>query len=325
MWQTQFTQSLNSDATLASGYNYVVEIPSVPQGDLFMRLALRGPASGQSRVTSMFIGHGGTSPGFDGSQVPVTVNGSPTFTLGAGALVYSDPILASDFGFDVTKKVILAYGLTGGDKYRRNTAAGSGFVLYYKTGTGDAGNTSKTGYTTSAGATAILEGLQFAEEVPATPPPLINESEGFMQVLNGERHSSGGQVDGESGKHLTVQFKNPSNSGKLGLLYEVEICPEVDTIMTLRSVSSTLGVAVFPKCNLRFGAGQGLMEVRYSNEASILGNFHSIHMLKGGVRNVINLDAPLVGIEPGSYVIAVLHSSDVGAVVNFQWRELVAP
>jgi hypothetical protein len=324
MWSTLYTQTLNGDSALGANYNYVVELPAVSPGDAYLRIALRAPASGQSRVQEMYIGHG-SGYSFDGNQVPVTVNGSPSFTLSSG-LTYSDPILASSLGFDASKKLICAYGLLSGDAYRRNNSLSANFGLHYKVGSGDAATTSKSGYTSISGWTAIIEAIQFADAVPEAPLPLPlaqSETEGYVQLLNGERHSSGGEVSGAAGKYLHIQFRNPTGTGKTGFLYEVEIAPEADTVMSLRSYNDAIG-SVFPKCNLMFAFGPGSMEARWSNENSILGNFHSIHKLKGGERNVITLDVPLVGLTAGRGVVMALHAPNVGAVANVQWREVPA-
>jgi hypothetical protein len=322
MWSTLYTQTLNGDSALGANYNYVVELPAVSPGDAYLRIALRAPASGQSRVQEMYIGHG-SGYSFDGSHVPVKVNGSASFTLSSG-LTYSDPIAVSSFGFDSAKNLLIAYGLLNGDKYRRNTALDPSHVLYYKAGTGDASASAKSGYTISVGNSAIIEAVQFADEIPAEQtPPAQQEIGDYMQVLNGERHSAGGEVSCAAGKHLHIQFRNPTGTGKTGFLYEVEIAPEADTVMSLRSYNDAIG-SVFPKCNLMFAFGPGSMEARWSNENSILGNFHSIHKLKGGERNVITLDVPLVGLTAGRGVVMALHAPNVGAVANVQWREVPA-
>lgn len=323
-WISGYSQTLNGDSPLGASFNYVAEIPAIPSGAGYVRIGMRGPSSGLSRVQAMFIGHG-SGYSFDGDQAAITVGGQPSFTLSSG-LTYSDPILADDFGFDTSKPILLAYELLNGDAYRRNNSA-SGCTLYYKAGAGDASATSKSGYTTQSSRTALLESIQFAAEVPIEedPPqheePPLNSAD---QVLSGERHSSGEVLAGEAGKHLHIQFRNPSTSGKIGLLYELEITPDADTVLSFRSHVAAIGSAFPIKCNLYFGFGQALMECRYSHESSILGVFHSIHKLKGGQRSIIRLDVPLVALNPGNAVVMALHSPGVGAVANIQWREVGA-
>lgn len=322
MWMSQYTQSLDGDSSLGQNFNYVATLPPVPACDNYMRLALRGPSSGQSRVQSMFVGHG-SGYGFDSVPVPVTVNGAASFTLGSG-ITYSDPILSSSLGFDTSKPLNVAFGLLSGDAYRRNNATGGAHAIHYKTGSGDAGTAAKSGYSTLTGRTSLIEGIQFAAEVPAPIPepiPQATHMEGYEQVLNGQRHSAGGIVEGVSGKYLHVQFRNPEGTGKNGFLQEVELCPTADTVMSLRSYNAALGSA-FPKCNLMFAYGQASMEARHSHQDHILGNYHSIHFLKANQRNVIHLDVPLVGLYQGRGVVIVLHEPGVGAVANVQWREI---
>lgn len=325
MWANHYTQSFDGDSGLGSNYNYVVEIPPIATGGVYIRLGLRGPSSGQSRVQEMWLGHG-AGYSFDGNQVQITVGGLTSFTLTNG-VTYSDPILSSSFGFDTTKRLNLAYSLLSGDNYRRNLGLPSTYVLNWKSGSGDSGTTMKTGYTNASGRTALLDSVQFVDVLPVepdpVPPPTEYKTEDYMQVLNGERHSSGGIVEGEPGKHLHIQFRNPPGTGKIGFLYEIELTPDADTVVELASYNEAIG-STFPKCNLMFAAGPGSMEARYSQQSSKLGNFHSIHKLKGGERSIINLDVPLVGLTAGRGVVVVFHSQNVGATVNVQWREVAA-
>lgn len=320
MWTNQYTQTLTGNSLLGANFNYVVEIPA-QTGDVYIRLGLRSPTTGQCRVQSMYIGHG-SGYSFDGSQVQVTVGGNGNFTLSGGSLTYSDPILASSFGFDDTKKIYLAYGILNGDYYRRNDSAGTGYALHYKSGPVDAGTTSKSGYTTQSSRTALLEIIQASDAIPTEEP--IEEETGMgdntQQVLDGKRHSAGGDIAGQANKHLHLQLYN-NVSGKKALLYELDITPTVDTVVSLRSYTTALA-NTFPKCNLFFGAGQGQMDAKYGHEDSVLGNFHSIHKLKGGVRNIIKLDCALVCMNSGTSVVVAFHQAGAGAVANMQWREI---
>jgi hypothetical protein len=323
-WQNFYTVNLNSDFNLgANSFNYVAKIPAINQTDNFIRLALRSPNAGQSRVQNMYIGHG-TDYSFDGNQKPVTVGEQSTFTLNGG-LTYSDPINVTSINFDSTKDIIIAYGLLNGDVYRGNTSA-SGRTLYWKLGTGDSANTTKTGYTVGSNRTALIENIQLVDVVPdeqEEPEVIYKKYDNAEQVINGERHSTGGEIEAQPGKYTHIQFRNPSTSGKIGLLYEVELFPTADTIVSIRAYNGILGVTFPIKCNLMFGAGQGLMEGRYSYQDAVLGNFHSIHKIKANQRNIIHLDVPLVGIVAGvTTVLIAFHSPNVGAVANIQWREL---
>lgn len=324
-WQTKYTQVLNTNNPLTLNYNYVIEIPAIDFDDIFIRLALRPSSSGSARVQAMYVGHG-SGYSFDGAQVPVTVNGNANFTL-SGTLTYSDPIPVASFGFDRTKKLLLSYELLNGDSYRGAVGLATDFKLHYKIGIGEAGATSKSGYTTLSNRTAMLEAVQFVDVVPPIDEEQ-NEDEGeyvvnsAKQVLDGERHSTGGEVVGVANMHTHIQFKNPIGSGKIGLLYEVEIFPEADTIVTMRSTRNTYGTAFPVKCNLFFNFGAGSMEGRYANLSAIEGVFHSIHKLKGGQRNTIKLDVPLVACLPDIHALIAFHTKGVGGVVNIQWREI---
>jgi hypothetical protein len=319
-WLTKYLINLTTNNPLAANYNYVVEIPPINHTDTHIRLGLRPPTSGSARVQAMCVGHG-IGYSFDGSQVPVKVLGNTSFIL-SGGLVYSDPIPVASFGFDVSKKLNLAYEILSGDNYRNASSLSADYKLNYKTGGGDADTTVKSGYTTITGRTAMLESVQFVDVVPEEEPEEMPTSNSdIKQLLEGERLSSGADAAGLPGQHLHFQFKNPSASGKLGLLYEVEIAPEYDTVMTLRSYAEDLA-NIMNKCNLKFGFGQGTMHCRWGHAESILGNFHSIHKLKGGQRNIIKLDVPLVAMNPGLTTLIALHGQGIGAVCNLQWREI---
>lgn len=331
-WNTLYSATLNANTAVGgSNFNYVVEIPAIGASDAHVRIALHGPTSGTSRVQSMYLGHG-SGYGFDGAQVQVKVGGLSSFSLSSG-VTYSDPIPTASFGYDPTKKLLLAYGLLSGDNYRVNTSASSAHSMYWKAGTGDAATTAKTGYTTGASRTAMVGGVQFVDVVPTITEPVPEEecdcehsqTDNSQQVLDGQRHSTGDEIVGEEGKHTVIQFVNPAGTGKIGLLYEVEITPAADTIVSLRSYTGLLGAAFPVKCNLMFGAGQASMHGRVSKENSIPGYFHSIHKLRGGQRNIIKLDTPLIGLVSGATTaVIVLHSKGVGCVGNIQWREIPA-
>lgn len=331
MWNAHYIQTLISNHQLGANFNYVVEIPPIENGDVYVRIGLRAPSTGQCRVQAMYVGHG-TGYSFDGNQVPVTVNGQTSFTLTGGQLVYSDPVLASDCGFDTTKPVLLAYSILNGDYYRGNTTLSSDYVLSWKTGTGDAGTTAKSGYTSAAGRTALLEKVEFTDTLEM-PPEEPNDPEyptgetlsggseiPFEQILAGEWHSTGNsRIEGQEGKYLHIQFINPAHSGKLAFYYEMSVTPTDDTEVSFRSHPIALSNQLPRKCNLFFGAGQGVMEGRYSHENSILGIGHSNYeIFKRSNRDV----KPRIILNEGYGCVMVLHKKGAGATVNIHWREI---
>lgn len=324
---TAYSQSLTADAGVGSNYNYVAVIPAsdILATDEGVKLAIRGPASGSTTISAMWIGHPGPGIDFDGNQEQIKFGGLSSLTVG-NATVLSD---WADFVVDPSKDILVAFSLTGGSgrARRSKTGLGSGYSLHYKAGSGDAGSTTKTLYTAISGATALIEGIEVLPYEEPVTPPASGDLSGMEQVFQGQRVSSGGEFAGESGKYLHLQFRNPSGTGEVGFLYEIDITPEADTVASLWSYNNSIGGAVLPTCNLMFAAGGVSMEMRQVMNEALIGNgYHSNHFLKGGVRTVIEMgDIPLVGLEAGRGVVLRLHTPGVGVkCANFQWREVPA-
>lgn len=326
MWASIYSQALTGSNSLGSNYNYVVTIPPITPTKQYIRLALRATTTGNCTIQNMWMGYGQDEQ-FDGLIEQITVNGLSMFTL--NGLTYSDPIDLSNITIDPNKEILLAYELLSGNQYRSNLSAPSTHKLSWKAGTGDADNLNKTGYTTVSGRTAILEAIEEIEDITQEPEPepeptdpIDHVDNGYEQVLLGQRHSTGEILQGMPNKHLHIQFRNPVGTGKVGLLYELEITPDADTVVSFRSYPNEIGNAFPVKCNLCFGFGKAKMEGRYAFEDSILGVFHSIHKIKGNQRNIIKLDVPLVALHEGWACVMALHDKGVGGVVNLQWREV---
>jgi hypothetical protein len=330
-WRTAYgPTTLGESNGLGGTYTYVVRIPAAAfsDTDVFTRLKLRGPPTGQSRVQALWIGHpagSGDAYDFDGAQVQGRVGNAVTFTLAAGQSVNTDAIA---FARDPAKDVLVAYELLSGDRYANATGL-SGFTLFYKLVAGQAGLTDKSGYTTLTGWTALVTGAEVTDEEevteppPPPPPPSEPSSDAIASVLAGERFASGATVAGQTGSMLHFQLANPAGSGRTGLLYHVILTPETDVIVSLRQHNALLGNAMEQPCNVMFNSGiEATLASRYGQQASPLGGEHARYKLQGGVPYFMTSYAPLIGLPPGTGVVLALHSTGVGATINFEWREI---
>jgi hypothetical protein len=326
-WRSAYSVALSGASVLGQSYNYVARIPaaSITDDDVFYRLVLRGPSSGSSHVQALWIGHpaaSGDAYDFDGGQIAVTVGGLGSFTVGTNASVTTDPI---SFIRDPAKDVLVAYELLNNDRYASNLSLASTFSLNWKAGAGDSDTSNKTGYTTATGRTALVTGIEVTDSLGGPPPDPDPEEEDCCVIKEslvraGEVHSSGTDgvsVAGSPGNHLHFHLMNPSTTGKVAMLYQAIVTADADTLATIRSHNSALANSL-PKCNLMFGAGQGLCGMTWGYSASILGNFHSVIKLRAGVPTKIIV---MAAFNPDKGILLALHSAGVGASCNFEWHE----
>ena len=295
----------------------------------------------------------------------------------------SDGSLGQDYNYVVRiPGYLVAYELLSGDEYRRNNSLTGDFALYWKAGSGNASATSKSGYTTGASRTALVERIEEDGEgnfrlslrgpssgqsrvqsmwlgVPGTgygfdgnqvqvkvggspsfvvsadelivtdaissstpPPPVIEDGNmpTIEQVQSGIAQASGAYIEGQTGKHSVTQIRNPSSSGVQVYLYKIEICPDVETQIDLRSWSgSTLSVGALPTCNLFFGAGFAEAQIRKYMSDDVPWNIHSAHKPYALAPHVIK---PNILLDEGRSVLIVPTVKGVGYVVNLEWLEL---
>lgn len=316
-WTTAYgPASLDSDGSLGANYTYVVRIPAadVTATDEGLRIGMRGPASGSSRIQSMWVGHPGAGVGFDGTQKRVTFTVQNVVTLGNG-LIWSDFVA---FEIDPSKDLLIAYELLSGDNYRRNISMDASFSLSYKAGSGDAGSTSKSGYTTNTGRTALIEKIEVG---PAPEVSVIPTGGALEMVLAGKCHSAGGRVAGQSGKYLHFQVQNPADSDLPLLVTRVDMALDSASDFTIRSISSPLTGSVLPECNRRYGAGPSPFVASWSLEDTVKGNWHSSHVGQADEIEIVEFadGSPIVVIEPGRQALIVVDQPGVGALCNVYW------
>lgn len=151
-YSTTANPSLTANAAGYGGYSSRERIPAsaiTVSGDR-VRITLTPPTTGNNCVLDdVWIGHAGTGPNFDGTQVRVTFSGGATgVTLTAGGpSVLSDAIT---YALDETKDLIVAldYGATSDV---RNSSSATGYISYQKAATsGESGSTAVTGYASNA-------------------------------------------------------------------------------------------------------------------------------------------------------------------------------
>lgn len=103
-------------------------------------------------INTLYIGNPATSGNaynFDGNQVQGKFNSSAAVTIPKGGTVYTDNI---QFSLDQEQTILVAMDLGTAAAVSRVTGLGSKFVRYYKSGTQQAGTTSKsTGYSSTSG------------------------------------------------------------------------------------------------------------------------------------------------------------------------------
>jgi hypothetical protein len=323
-----YSQTLNDDGSLGDDCNYVIVIPAsaVSGNDTGLRISYRGPASGQSRLQPAWIGHPDGGYGFL-EKHQVLIGGAATRTIAANELVESDIV---NFQRDPAKDLLLAFGLRGGDSYRRKVGLPSSFVQHYKFGSGDAEEDTKSGYSAQSGRTSLIESIEAVPyEAPETPPPSEPEGEANSGIraaaLAARLHSAGKFIAGETGKYLYMQLRNPESAGsKLALLWRVTITPTVDTKIEFRSLNTAIGAPLPIKCNHFFGAGSSVMDPRGGLLTDPnLGNHHYWDVLKAGKREVIY---PYVALDNreglGRGVVACLLTDGAGADFNLEWEQI---
>lgn len=332
-----YSQTLTSDDSLTSTWRYCVVLPAsevIASGSAW-RLKFTGPAVGETLFQSVYAGKKGTGPyDFDGSQAQVTVGGQSSFTVGAGQTVFSDPIAGT---ITAGTAFVIAYDAIGGTgkAYRRATGL-SGHTLYYLAGAGGAsnGDTTKSGYGSSAGLTAVVSALEVAASVDdfSDPEPepvsmMTAQDWGIAAIRNNQSYSRGDFIEGVAGHHLHVNLCSMAGSGKDVFLWSIEITADQDTDYTLRALLPQAGWDSIPAlCNANFKESAPYATARlYKGFAgSVLGGLHSANTLRGGHKTMIYLPhQPLVMVAPGFVgACLALHSPGVGAAVTFHWQEL---
>lgn len=315
-WATAYGPTgLNQDNALGgTPWCYVMRLPAIAVGGPNMRLRLRGPASGSSRVQAMWVGAAGTDYNFAGTPQQVRVNGAGAFTLSAGSIVNTDALTP------ISGDVLVAYEMLAGDYYRANWAAVSGLVAYWKQTTADAANQSKTGYTINPGKFAVIEAVELGSPDAAGGADEGGDTSiGEDVVLLGQARAAGDVFACDPDKYLHAYLWNPAASANVIVLYQAFITPDADCVVSVRSIQSAPVGTPLVNCNLYYGHGPGSAQMVVRQEPVIVGNRHSVFKLRGGVR--AKIDA-MIGLDPGLFGAALaIHSPGVGAVISFEWRD----
>lgn len=161
------TSLIKSQAAIAANFTFVQKyLPAVLIGGSTVRIGLRGPVSGNTVISAVYIGQVATSGNaydFDGNQVQVLFGSSGSITLPANSDIVSDNI---DFSISGSSAILVAFDLTNGSPYNYATGFGTNYIAYAKTGVSEAATTAKaTGYTSTgsgSGRVNIIELIKVA-------------------------------------------------------------------------------------------------------------------------------------------------------------------
>lgn len=159
-WVTTFSQALNADSTGWNGFNLRQHFAAsiLSQSGSKFRLTLQGSsiASEGGQVDGCYGGHAagaGDAYDFDGTQVQITVGGSPTFTIPFNSTVVTDEIT---YTFDETKAFIVAFHFNNASHDNvRGIASLTGATVYSKSAANETATTDVSTYGSAAGVRAI--------------------------------------------------------------------------------------------------------------------------------------------------------------------------
>lgn len=334
-----YSQALNELGTMGSSdWRYVAVIPSISASGAMCKLLLKGPPTGSMRVAAMFCGSQSGVYGFGPDVVPVTIGGQSDFELTANQERWSDLL---PLELIAGQSVVVAYDSYGGAGrgYRKQSGL-PGFSLHYKAGFGGAsnGDLGKSGYTSAAGAFALVVAISVGDagDFSSSPSGDAGGDSLWAQlratVKQGEAFVSGGVFAGGE-LPLHVGLYNQPGSGREDWLDQIIVTPEQDTIVSVRAIhpiNQYVPVAsdiIGSRCNANFTIGAPASVTKlYRWYQPIVQGQHEPVRLKGGAPYAVNkLLRPLLYIPSGGYIGALaIHTPSVGATVNFHWTELPA-
>lgn len=161
-----WTNSLNNNTTGWANFNVRLRVGAavLTTSGVAVRLTMKGVSSGSTlSISGMFVGHRAASGDvydFDGTQVRVTVGGSNSFTVAAGATVVSDWIT---YSLDEARDLVLSYYTTSGDMRTLTGGSSTNLDLWSKSGTSEIEVSNVTGYTQSSGSDiALIDRIEVA-------------------------------------------------------------------------------------------------------------------------------------------------------------------
>jgi hypothetical protein len=150
-WQDTYTAPAANDNSAGwNGYNirqWFAASALAVSGSAVRLTLIAGPSEG-TQISAMYIGHAASSGDaydFDGTQVPVTVSGSGSFTVGVSSTVVTDEV---EYAIDETKALIVAFhcNSAAADILRGATSA-TGAAVYYKSAASEVSVSNVSTYT----------------------------------------------------------------------------------------------------------------------------------------------------------------------------------
>lgn len=155
-WVTVYTGASGANSNGWSGFNLRSVFPALGSDDgTKVRCTLVAASVGVS-VDGCYFGHAaasGDAYDFDGSQTPLTVAGSQSFTLGGTGSVVTDEIT---YSYDHTRGFIAAFHFNNTSNIRRFNAGASPQNFYFKSAANETATSDVTGYSTTAGAIGFV-------------------------------------------------------------------------------------------------------------------------------------------------------------------------
>jgi hypothetical protein len=153
-----------------------------PSGYIVVGFRL-GTGTTGATLNSAYIGESASSgleESFDGNQVQLLFNGSPSISGLNGAViadVVADPIF---FTYDATKKLVVSFEFanTGTVTLSKDTSA-TGADIYYKTAAGDSGTTIASGLTEITGNSVFIWSLDIFQ----SPPFSVLDSQHLVPII----------------------------------------------------------------------------------------------------------------------------------------------
>lgn len=207
------THTLNADSGVWNGYNLRQSIPAseISTSCKFFTLRLSAGAAEAFTFTSIYIGHAGTAPSFDGTQVQVLFSGVAGATVSAGSTLASDIIVYSIN--EAAELIISVYCSSTNDTTRIDNGGATGYTLYYKLGSDESATTSVSGYTTAANRLDLVDRITlvpYATDGQTVVPGFLSDSGSNSTVWDMSALDINENLAGETG---TVKYQYSCDNG----------------------------------------------------------------------------------------------------------------
>lgn len=162
-WVVTYQNTLNADNSGWNGFNLRQLIAASLTGESgsAVRLYMRGGSAAQAVVDAAHVQHGAASgDAFDfeaaSSPVAITVGGSGSFTLTAGALIVSDEIA---FAYDHTKPFLAAFHFNATSTVRQRTSV-TNATRYHRSAAAETSVVDVSSYTSASSTLAVIEKIE---------------------------------------------------------------------------------------------------------------------------------------------------------------------